>query len=68
MDKDLLRAFEHFGKVASAKIMMNKDTGKSRGFGFVNFVSPYDAACAVREMNGYQVCGKRLKVQLKKNK
>jgi len=45
---DLQAAFEDFGPVKEAKVIMDKDTGKSRGFGFVTFVTEEDAATAVQ--------------------
>jgi len=54
-DSDLSAAFSHFGPVEDAKVIMDKDTGKSRGFGFVTFADDADAteACTVGsiEMN-----------------
>jgi len=44
---DLQTTFSHFGPVKDAKVIMDKDTGKSRGFGFVTFDSEEDAASAV---------------------
>jgi len=45
---DLKTAFEHFGPVEDAKVIMDKDTGKSRGFGFVTFGTEEEAAAAVQ--------------------
>ena len=46
--------------------MKDKATGRSRGFGFVNFDNAQSAEAAIKGMNGYAAHGKRLKVQLKK--
>lgn len=46
--------------------MTDKDTGRSRGFGFVSYDNSQSAHAAVHGMNGFSVLGKRLKVQLKK--
>ena len=65
-EDDLSRSFSPFGKIVSARIMTDKATGRSRGFGFVSYDNPPSALSAVRGMNGFSVLGKRLKVQLKK--
>jgi RNA recognition motif-containing protein len=46
--------------------MTDRDTGRSRGFGFVSYDNPQSAQTALRSMNGFSVLGKRLKVQFKK--
>ena len=46
-DTDLTTAFSHFGQVKDSKVVMDRDTGKSRGFGFVTFEEDEDAAKAV---------------------
>jgi len=45
---DLQTTFSHFGPVKEAKVIMDKDTGKSRGFGFVTFATEAEAAAAVQ--------------------
>jgi len=65
-DQDLEQNFGSFGQVVSARIMTDKGTGRSRGFGFVSYDNPQSALAAVKAMNGFSVMGKRLKVQLKK--
>ncbi|CAG9311537.1 unnamed protein product [Blepharisma stoltei] len=65
-ETELVAHFAPFGKVTSARIMTEKDSGRSRGFGFLTYDNPTSATNAVRALNGYQVLGKRLKVQLKK--
>ena len=51
-DSDLSAAFSHFGPVEDAKVIMDKETGKSRGFGFVTFADDADAdeACNIGEI------------------
>jgi len=49
----------------SVRIMVEKDTGRSRGFGFVSYDSPESAALAIKELNGFVIGNKRLKVQHK---
>ncbi|CAM9876867.1 unnamed protein product, partial [Phaeothamnion confervicola] len=57
-----------FGNVISARIMVDKQSGRSRGFGFVSFDYRPSAESAIKGMNGYQIGRKRLKVQHKKEK
>jgi nucleolysin TIA-1/TIAR len=66
-DHDLHQLFTSFGQIISAKVAFDKESGKSKGFGFVNFETSVSASNAVREMNGFSVLGKRLKVKFKKN-
>jgi len=65
---DLFNYFAPFGNVLSARIMVDNDTGRSRGFGFVSFDAPECADAAITGMNGLQLGKKRLKVQHKKDK
>lgn len=65
-EEDLSRNFAAFGTIISARIMTDRETGRSRGFGFVSYDNTQSAHAAVRSMNGFSVLGKRLKVQLKK--
>ncbi|OQR99555.1 UDP-3-O-,3-hydroxymyristoyl glucosamine N-acyltransferase [Thraustotheca clavata] len=67
-NQDLFTYFAAFGNVISARIMVEKETGRSRGFGFVSYDIPSSADAAIKAMNGYQVGRKRLKVQHKKEK
>ncbi|CAM9187799.1 unnamed protein product [Choristocarpus tenellus] len=64
----LFRLFSKFGNVISARIMVEKATGRSRGFGFVSYDNRDSAEKAIAQMNGYQIEHKRLKVQHKKEK
>ena len=61
----LYHLFSHAGKILSVRIMINYSTGLSRGYGFVSFSTPEEAARAIRTMHGYSIGRKRLKVQLK---
>ena len=65
-DPDLVSAFAPFGNVISAKVYVDRNTGESKGFGFVSYDSPEAAKSAIEEMNGYQIGNKRLKVQHKR--
>ncbi|CAH9112519.1 unnamed protein product [Cuscuta europaea] len=66
-DQELANAFEPFGRVLSAKVFIDKATGISKCFGFVSYDSPEAAQAAINSMNGYQLNGKKLKVQLKRD-
>lgn len=61
-DGDLEQAFSQFGAVTSAKVMMERDTGRSKGFGFVEMGSPAEAQAAISGMNGQQHGGRALVV------
>lgn len=62
---DMYHLFCHYGTLLSVRIMVEKDTGRSRGFGFVSYDSPEAAAMAIKELNGFVIGNKRLKVQHK---
>lgn len=66
-DDDLREHFARFGNIINAKVALDRDTGKSKGFAFVTYEDSVSAANAVQAMNGFQVLNKRLKVQFKKN-
>ncbi|XP_071698539.1 RNA-binding protein BRN1-like [Rutidosis leptorrhynchoides] len=66
-DEDLANAFQSFGRVLSSKVFVDKATGVSKCFGFVSYDSPASAQSAINTMNGYQLGGKKLKVQLKRD-
>ena len=51
-DDDLQQQFSAFGQVQSAKVMMERDTGRSKGFGFVEMSNGQEAEAAIRGMNG----------------
>ena len=61
-DSDMEQAFSQFGNVTSAKVMMERDTGRSKGFGFVEMGSDAEAQAAISGMNGQQVGGRGLVV------
>ncbi len=62
--EDLTTAFARFGTVIDATVILDRATGRSRGFGFVTFEKPPDAAEAVKAMNGAELDGRTLKVNL----
>lgn len=51
---DLFNIFRKFGRIVSARVMSNPQNGLSKGYGFVSFGKPEEAALALDEMNGYQ--------------
>ena len=61
-DEDLQQAFAAHGTVTSAKVMMERDTGRSKGFGFVEMGSDAEAQAAINGMNGQQYGGRGLVV------
>ena len=62
-DQEFLQIFEQFGVVGSAKVILDKETQKSRGFGFVEMSKKEDAEAAIRELNGYEMDGRTLAVK-----
>lgn len=62
-DDDLREAFVAFGEVESARVLMDRDTGRSRGFGFVKMPDPEAGNRAIEQMNGAEVMGRPLKVR-----
>ena len=63
-DQDLQDAFAEFGAVASAKVMMERDTGRSKGFGFVEMSSGSEAEAAIQAMHGKNMGGRDLTVNI----
>ena len=61
-DGDLEQAFGQFGSVTSAKVMMERDTGRSKGFGFVEMGSDAEAQAAISGMNGQPLGGRSVVV------
>ena len=61
-DESLQAAFAQFGTVTSAKVMMDRETGRSKGFGFVEMSSSAEAQAAINAMNGQQLEGRAIVV------
>ena len=61
-DDSLQQAFAEFGTVTSAKVMMDRDTGRSKGFGFVEMGSDAEAQAAINGMNGQPLEGRAIVV------
>jgi len=63
MSEDELReAFRAFGEVSSVKILMDRETGRSRGFGFVEMPNKSEAETAIAQLNGKEVGGRALRI------
>jgi RNA recognition motif-containing protein len=63
-DTSLKSNFSEFGSVNSAKVMMDRDTGTSKGFAFVEMASPEFAQAAITGLNGVSVDGRAIVVSL----
>ena len=61
-DEDLQQSFGQFGGVTSAKVMIERDTGRSKGFGFVEMASDAEAQAAINGMNGQPLGGRSVVV------
>ena len=61
-DSDLERAFSQYGSVASAKVMIERDTDRSKGFGFVEMSTEAEALAAIEGLNGQSLGGRSLTV------
>ena len=63
MSEDELRdAFGAFGQVSTVKILMDRETGRSRGFGFVEMPNKSEAETAITQLNGKDVGGRALRI------
>lgn len=61
-DQSLSRAFDSYGEVTDARVITDRDTGRSRGFGFVTFAEPDAATKAMQEMDGTELDGRTIRV------
>lgn len=61
-EEDLKEIFEEYGEVASSKIISDKFSGRSKGFGFIEMDSDDDANNAIKELNNAEVGGRNIKV------
>jgi len=62
LDEDLRTAFSAHGQVDSARVISDKYTGKSRGFGFVEMANDSEAQAAIAALNGTELKGREIKV------
>ena len=61
-DSELRDAFGAFGEVSSAKILVDRETGRSRGFGFVEMPNQSEAETAIAQLNGKDLGGRALRI------
>lgn len=61
-DAELREAFEAYGQVSSAQVIKDRDSGKSRGFGFVEMPVAAEGQAAINALNGHEIDGRALKV------
>ncbi len=61
-EETIRQAFESFGQVISARIIKDKYTGQSRGFGFVEMLEQSQAQAAIKSLNGKELLGKQISV------
>lgn len=66
-EDSLRRLFEQYGEVVSAKIIKDRMTGRSRGFGFVEMSNSEEASEAIRSLDGKEVEGRNLRVNRAKS-
>ncbi len=62
-EEDLRKIFEKLGSVQSCSLVMDKQTGKSKGFAFIEMPKPGDAKAAVKTLNGTDVAGNIIRVK-----
>eukprot|EP00743_Colponemidia_sp_Colp-15_P000504 GILK01000569.1.p1 GENE.GILK01000569.1~~GILK01000569.1.p1 ORF type:complete len:144 (+),score=23.04 GILK01000569.1:64-432(+) len=63
-DDSLRDAFAAFGEVESARVITDRESGRSRGFGFVSYVDPASATAAMEKMNGAELDNRTIKCDL----
>ncbi len=67
-DKDLEKLFTPFGSVSESKIIIDRDTGRSKGFGFVEMASQSEGEEAIKQLDGKEIDGRKIKVNEAKPK
>lgn len=68
IDEDLKDVFGEYGEVTSSKIIMDRETGKSKGFGFVEMTDDAAANKSIEELNGAELNGRTMRVNESKPK
>ncbi|KAJ6486936.1 putative RNA-binding protein rbpB [Mycena sanguinolenta] len=67
-DDSLRNYFSSFGNITDSIVMLDRDTGRSRGFGFVTYSTDAEAQAAIQESNDQELDGRRLRVNLANSK
>ncbi len=67
-EDELRKLFEEFGQVSSAKVITDRETGRSRGFGFVEMSSSTEASQAMSKLNGKDIEGRSISVTVAREK
>jgi RNA recognition motif-containing protein len=67
-DADLQKMFSEFGSVSESKIVTDRDTGRSKGFGFVEMPNQTEGEEAIKQLNGREMEGRNIKVNVAKPK
>lgn len=67
-DEDLKKLFGQYGEVSSAKVITDRETGRSRGFGFVEMSSDANANEAIKELNNKEIQGRAMGVSVAREK
>lgn len=65
-DDSLQQAFSQFGNVVSAKVIIDRDSNRSKGFGFVEFETDEEAQAAIKGIDGQEIDGRAVKVSVAK--
>jgi len=67
-DEDLVKLFSEYGSVSSAKVILDRETGRSRGFGFVEMESDSEANNAMKNLNNKEIEGRTMSVTVAREK
>ena len=67
-EEELCEMFEAYGKVQSCNLVLDKETGKSKGFGFIEMPKVGDAKAAMKSLNGEEIAGKKIRVKKAESK
>jgi RNA recognition motif-containing protein len=67
-EQELLSLFEPFGTVQSCDLVIDKETGKSKGFGFIEMPKQGEAKAAMKSLNGKEIAGSTLRVKKTESK